>query len=98
MATDYTLYSSDDLEAVLEYMEQQRPGFVQLQGSHVINEPTLRNITCADETMLRNVFQILDKGTPCIDVFIYPSATNGTSIRISENWSSMGFPEWLRRW
>ncbi len=98
MATDYTFYSSDDVDAVLEYMEQQRPGFVQLQGSRVINEPTFRNITCADETALRNIFQILDRGTPCMEISIYPSATRETSIRISENWSSMGFPEWLRRW
>ncbi len=98
MSTDYTFYSSDDVDAVLKYMEQQRPGFVQLQGSRVINEPTFRNITCADETALRNIFQILDRGIPCIEVSIYPSAPSGTSIRISENWSSMGFPEWLRRW
>ncbi len=98
MATDYIFYSSDDVDAVLEYMEQQRPGFVQLHGSHVITEPTFRNETCADETVLRNIFQILGKGTPCIEVSIYPYATGGTSISISESWSSMGFPEWLRGW
>jgi hypothetical protein len=98
MATDYTFYSSADIDIVLDYMEQQQSGFVQLRGSRVITEPTFRNSLCADETVLRIIFQILDRGTPCIEISIYPSATGGTSIRISENWSSMGFPAWLRRW
>jgi hypothetical protein len=98
MATDYTFYSPDDFDTVLEFMEQQRPGYVQLQGSYVIVEPTFRNTTCANETMFRNIFQILERGTPCIEVSIYPATTGGTSIRISENWSSMGFPAWLRTW
>ncbi len=98
MATDYSFYSSDRLDTVLGYMEQKRPGFVQLQGSHVIEEPTFRNITCAGETMLRNIFQILDIGHTCIEVSIYPSAAGGTSILMSENWFSMGFPDWLRSW
>lgn len=98
MATDYTYYTSDDIEIVLEYMEKQQPGFIQLQGSYVIVEPTFRNATCASQTIFSSIFQILKKGTPCIEVFIYPSETSGTSIRISENWSSMGFPAWLRRW
>jgi hypothetical protein len=97
MATHYTYLTSDDLDTVREYMEQQRPGFVHLQGSYVLKEPTFRNITCADETAFRNIFRGLDKGTPCIEVYIYPSANSGTSIRISENWSSMGFPAWLIR-
>jgi len=98
MATHSTYHTSDDIETVREYMEQQRPGFVHLQGSRVINEPTFRNTTCADETAFSNIFQVLDKGNPCIEVYIYPSATSGTSIRISENWSSMMFPAWLKRW
>jgi hypothetical protein len=98
MATDHTYYTSDDIDTVLEYMEQQQPGFIQLQGSYVIVEPTFRNTTCANETIFSSIFQILEKGFPCIEVSVYPSETSGTSIRISENWSSMGFPAWLRRW
>jgi hypothetical protein len=98
MATDHTYYTSDDIDTVLEYMEQQQPGFIQLQGSYVIVEPTFRNTTCASETIFSSIFQILEKGFPCIEVSVYPSETSGTSIRISENWSSMGFPAWLRRW
>ncbi len=96
MATHYTYHTSDDIDTVREYMEQQRPGFVHLQGSRVINEPTFRNTICADETAFRNIFQVLNKGNPCIEVSIYPSATSGTSIRISEHWCSLGFPAWLR--
>ncbi len=96
MATDYNFYSSDDVDTVLEYLEVRRPGFIQLQGSHVIIEPTFRNTTCANETMFRDVFQLLEKGTPCIEVSIHPALGGGTSIRLSENWSSMGFPAWLR--
>jgi hypothetical protein len=98
MATHYTYHTSDDMDTVHEYMEQKRPGFVHLRGSRVINEPTFRNTTCAGETVFRNIFQVLAKGTPCMDVTIYPSATSGTSIRLSETWLSMGFPAWLRRW
>jgi hypothetical protein len=98
MATDYTFYCADSIETVLEFMEQQRPGFVHLHGSRVINEPTYRNSTCADETAFRYIFQVLARGTPCIEVNLYPSATSGTSIMISEHWTSMGFPAWLRRW
>jgi hypothetical protein len=98
MATDYTYYTSGDIDTVLEYMEQRQPGFIQLQGSYVIVEPTFRNTTCANETIFGSIFQILEKGIPCIEVSIYPSETSGTSIRIGENWSSMGFPAWLRRW
>jgi hypothetical protein len=97
MATDYTFYSSDDLDTILEYMEQQRPGFVHVSGSRVINEPTFRNNTCADETAFRSIFQVLERGTPCIEVYIYPSSTSGTTVKISEIWSSMGFPAWLRK-
>lgn len=96
MATHYTYHTSDDIDTVREYMEQQRPGFVHLQGSRVINEPTFRNTICANETAFRNIFQALDKGDPCIEVSIYPSSTSGTSIKISEHWSSLGFPVWLR--
>jgi hypothetical protein len=98
MATYYNYHASDNIDTVREYMEKQRPGFVHLHGSRVINEPTYRNSTCADETAFRYIFQVLDKGSPCIDVYIYPSDTSGTSIRISEHWSSMHFPAWLRRW
>jgi hypothetical protein len=98
MVTHFTFYSSDDMDIVLEYMEQQRPGFVQLIGSRVIKEPTFRNIKCAGETVWRNIFQVLGIGTPCVEVSIYPSSSGGTSIRISENWYSMGFPGWLTRW
>ena len=98
MATDYTFYISDDVDTVVKFMEQQQPGYIQLQGSYVIVEPTFRNTTCANETMFRGVFQILKRGSPCIEVSVYPVATGGTSIQISENWSSMGFPAWLRKW
>jgi hypothetical protein len=98
MAADYIFYSSDNIDTVLEGMEQQRPGFMHLYGSRVINEPTYRNSTCADETAFRYIFQVLARGTPCIEVNLYPSATSGTSIMISEHWNSMGFPAWLRRW
>jgi hypothetical protein len=98
MATAYTFYSSADVDTVLEYMEQQRPGFIQLQGSRVISEPTFRNTTCANETMFKGIFQLFERGAPCIEVSIYPAATSGTSIQISENWTSMGFPAWLRKW
>jgi hypothetical protein len=98
MATYYTFHSPDDLESVLDFMEQQRPGYVQLQGSYVIVEPTFRNTTCANETLFRGMFHILELSAPCIKVSIYPSATGGTSIRISENWVSKGFPAWLRTW
>ncbi|SRR6266508_3590922 len=98
MATDYTFYSSDDVDTVLKFMEQQRPGYVQLQGSYMIVEPTFRKTTCANATMFRGIFQMLERGAPCIETSIYPAATGGTTIRISENWSSMGFPAWLRKW
>jgi hypothetical protein len=98
IATDHTYYTSDNIDTVLEYMEQQQPGFIRLQGSYIIVEPTFRNTTCANETIFRRVFQTLEKGIPCIEVFIYPSETSGTLIQISENWSSMGFPDWLIRW
>ena len=98
MATDYTFYSADNVDTVLQFMEHQRPGYVQLQGSYVIVEPTFRNTTCANETMFGSIFQFLERGVPCIEVSIYPAAKGGTSIRISENWWSMGFPAWLRKW
>jgi hypothetical protein len=98
MATDYIFYSPDDFDTVLEFMEQKQPGYVQLQGSYVIVEPTFRKTTCANETMFKDIFQLLELGTPCIEVSIYPATTSGTSIRMSENWSSMGFPAWLRKW
>jgi hypothetical protein len=97
MATHYTYHTSDDIDTVREYMEQQQPGFVHLHGSRVINEPTFRNTIWADETAFKNIFRVLDKGNPWIEVYIYPSATSGTSIRISENWFSMRFPAWLIR-
>ena len=96
IATDHIFYSSDDVDTVLKYLELRRPDFVRLQGSHVIIEPTFRNTTCANETMFRGIFHRLEKGTPCIEVSIHPAVGGGTSIRISENWSSMGFPAWLR--
>ena len=96
MATHYIYHTPDDIDTVREYMQQRLPGFVHLQGSHVINEPTFRNTIGADETALRNIFQVLDKGHPYIEVSIYPSASSGTSIRISEHWRSLGFPAWLR--
>ena len=98
MATHYAYHTPDDIVTVREYMDQQLPGFVHLQGSRVINEPTFRNSTCADETPFSKIFQLIDKGNPCIEVSVYPSTTTGTSIRISENWSSMGFPAWLISW
>ena len=98
MATHYKYHSLDDIDIVLEYMDQQLPGFVQLGGSRVINEPTFRNTICADVTLFEKIYEFLDKGTPCIDVSIYPSSTSGTTIRVSENWVSMGFPRWLIGW
>lgn len=98
METNFNYYTSDNLETVLEYMEEQLPGFVQLQGSWVIVEPTYRNTIGSEETAFRFIFQYLEKGMPGIAVYIYPSDIEGTSIRISEKWSSMGFPAWLRRW
>lgn len=98
MATDYTFYSPDDVQAVLRFMEQKRAGYVQLEGSHVIVEPTFRNHLCANETAFKGVFQMLERGAPCIEVSIYPASAAGTSIKISENWTSMGFPAWLRAW
>lgn len=97
MATDYFYYTSDATDMVREYMEQQMPGFVHLQGSRVVNEPTYRNSTCADETVLKYYFQALGKGRPCIEIKIYPSDTGETSITITEHWSSMGSPGWVRR-
>jgi hypothetical protein len=96
MATDYFYYTSDDTDTVREYMEQQMPGFVHLQGSRVIKEPTYSNSTCADETMFRYFFQVLDRSGPCVEIKIYPSDTGATSITITERWSSLGFPSWLR--
>jgi len=98
MATHYRYHSLDDIDIVLDYVEEQLPGFVQLSGSRVINEPTFRNSICADATSFMNIFEVLDKGFPCVEVSIYPSDTGGTIIRISENWYSMGFPKWLRGW
>ncbi len=96
MATHYTYHTSDDIDIVREYMEQQLPGFVHMEGSYVMNEPTFSNTISADETAFRNIFRFLGKGVPYIEVLIYPSTTNETTIRISENWFSMGFPAWLR--
>jgi hypothetical protein len=96
MATDYTYHTSDDIDMVREYMEQQIPGFVHLQGVRVINEPTYVNSSCVDEAVLRYFFQLLDKGTPCIEVKIYPADTGETSIIISEHWFSLGVASWLR--
>jgi hypothetical protein len=96
MATDYTFYSSDDIDTVLKYMEQQRPGFVHLRGSRVINEPTYNNSTCADDTVFMYFFQAVGKISPCIEIKIYPSDTGATKITISEQWGSLGCPGWLR--
>lgn len=96
METDYTFYSAENIDTILAYMEQHRPGFVHLQGSRVIKEPTFQNSVCANETAFQRIFKALEKGTPCVEVYIYPSSSNGTTIKISENWSSMGFPGWLR--
>ena len=98
MATHYVYITTDDIDTVREYMENEHPGFVHLQGSRVINEPTYRNTFCADETAFKRIFRFLDKGPPCIEVNIFPSDTGSTSIRLSENWTSMGFPGWLTRW
>ena len=97
MATDYTYYTVDDIDTVREYMEQQIPGFVHLEGSRVINEPTYINIICADERVVRYLFQVLGGGGPCIEVKVYPSDNSETLITITENWGSLGFPAWLRR-
>jgi hypothetical protein len=96
MATDYTYRTSDDIDTVREYMEQQIPGFVHLQGVRVVNEPTYVNSSCADETVLKLFFQRLNKGSPCIEVKIYPADTGETSIIIREHWFSAGVASWLR--
>jgi hypothetical protein len=98
MATHYYYHTSDEIEIVLDYIEEQIPGFFLMHGSRVINEPTFVNFTCANDTAFRNIFAFLDKGTPCIEVYIYPSETTGTIIRISEHWTSMDFPSWIIRW
>ena len=97
MATDYTYHTPDDIDTVRKYMEQKMPEFVRLEGPRVINEPTYSNSTCADETSFKYFFQVLGRVSPCVEVKIYPSDTGGTSIIISENWYSAGFPAWLRR-
>ncbi len=98
MATHYTYHTSDYIDTVQEYMDQQLPGYVHMVGSRVIKEPTFTNRTSADETAFRNLFQKIGKGAPCIEVNIYPSVAGGTFILISEHWSSMGFPAWLLSW
>jgi hypothetical protein len=98
MRTGYTFHSLDNVDTVLRYMEQQQPGFIQMVGSRVITEPTFRNTTCADETIFNGIFQLLERGVPCIEINIYPAATIGTSIQISENWYSISFPAWLINW
>jgi hypothetical protein len=98
MATHYSYHTSDNIETVLDYMEEQKPGFFLMHGSRVINDSTFVNITCANDTAFRNIFEFLNKGTPCIEVYIYPSDTSGTIIRVSEHWNSMGFPSWIIRW
>lgn len=96
MATDYTYCTSDDIDTVREYMEQQIPGFVHLRGVRVVNEPTYSNGICANETVFQHFFQILDRGYPCVEVTIYPSDIGNTSIIITEHWNSAGFARWLR--
>ncbi|GIK43840.1 MAG: hypothetical protein BroJett011_76730 [Chloroflexota bacterium] len=96
MATDYTYRTSDNIDTVREYMEQQIPGFVHLQGVRVVKEPTYVNSSCADETVLKLFFQLLDKGSPCIEIRIYPADTGETWIIISEHWFSAGVASWLR--
>jgi hypothetical protein len=98
MATHHIYITADDIDTVREYMENEHPGFVQLHGSRVINEPTYRNTFCVDETAFKRTFQFLEKGQPCIEVNIFPADNSNTSIRYSENWTSMGFPGWLTRW
>ena len=96
MATDYHFYTSHALDTVLAHMETKLPGFTHLQGSYVINEPTYRNRICADETGYAYIFQIIDKGSPCVELSLYPANDGGTAILICENWSSQGFPRWLK--
>jgi hypothetical protein len=95
IATHYTYHTSDNIETVRQYFEKQRPGFVKMHGSRVISEPTYVNKTCVDETAFRTIFEFINKGKPYIEVYIYPSGTSGTFIRISEHWTSFGFPSWL---
>ncbi len=97
MATGYTYSTSDDIGTVRKYMEQQMPGFVHLQGSRVVNEPTYRNSTCADGTVLKYFFRTFGNSSPCVEIIIYPSKTGETLIIMSEHWFSMGFPGWVRR-
>jgi len=96
MATDYTYCTSDDIDTVREYFEKQIPGFVHLQGPRVVNEPTYSNRTCADEMVFKYFFQAFGLGGPCIEIKIYPSDVDETLITITEHWSSMGFPGWVR--
>jgi hypothetical protein len=96
MATDYNFHTMDNVDTVLEHMENQMPGFERLFGSYEITEPTYRNGICADETAFVNIFQSLEKASPCVYVYIFPSDGNGASIKISEKWCSLGFPRWLK--
>jgi hypothetical protein len=96
MVTDYIYYTSDDIDMVREYMEQQMAGFIHLQGPRVVNEPTYNNSTCANDTVSKYFFHALGKVSPCIEINIYPSDTGATTITISEQWNSLGCPGWLR--
>ena len=94
IATYYTYHTDNDIDTVLEYMEQQKPGFVHLHGSRVVIEPTYRQTIYADETAFRFIFQALGSFNPSIEIYIYPSNSGGTAIRISEHWVSKG---WWKR-
>ena len=95
MARYHTYHTTDDINTVLKYFEQKLPGFVHMIGSRVKIEPTYRNEFSAGETEFNSIFQELGRGTPYIEVYIFPSVTSGTTIQISEHWSSMGVPLWL---
>jgi len=95
MATYRTYHTTDGIKTVLDYFERNLPGFVHVRGSLVKIEPTYRNELSAGETGFNSIFQELGRGTPYIEVYVFPSTTDGTTIRISEHWSSMGVPSWL---
>jgi hypothetical protein len=90
MAIYRTYHTTDDIKTVLGYFERNLPGFVHMGGSLVY-----RNELSAGQTGFNSIFQELDRGTPYIEVHVFPSTTDGTTIQISEHWSSMGVPSWL---
>ena len=104
MQTIYTYHTSDNVENVLEYMENKLPGFVLSQADSIPTQgyetidPTYENSFRSKDTAFKFIFALLVKYGAHIEVYIYPSANDGTSIIFCENWGSMGFPSWIKMW